>query len=90
MQLNGSCKRKEVQKRMLEKYGSPATTNRTVQRCFQTLIDWEFFIEPDGISTLKKIEVEDLGVAGWFLKSLLNNSTDRRMSLLNLAEYLKN
>jgi hypothetical protein len=86
IQLQGVFERKEIQKRMLEKYQSPATANRASDRCIQTLKDWGFLVEKDGKQAASIIEIDDPNIAGWFLSALVKNLPDQKMSYSDLIQ----
>lgn len=81
VQLSGGISRKQIQERILEKYGNPVTIPRATDRVAQTLEDWGFILTINGVCTVKQMRVDNLQVSHWLVIALLNIQVGNRMPL---------
>lgn len=82
--LQGVCTRQETCQRVMEKYGNPTSIPRSVDRVFQTLVDWQLLEKTGKNYTVRLIQVENLALAGWFMQALLFTLTDRQLTFSDL------
>jgi len=82
--LQGICNRQEVCQRVMEKYGNPTSVPRMVDRVFQTLIDWQFIEKAGTVNKIRRIEIADPALGGWFLGALLFSQPERQLALPDL------
>lgn len=78
LNLQTSCTNRDINQRVQEKYGNPASIKRATNRTIQTLIDWGILTNHDGAISTKEFLVSDLKTTEWLLTALISaHSTDR-------------
>lgn len=85
MHLSGGISRKQIQQRILEKYGNPVTMPRATDRVVQTLENWGFVTTINGICTVNQMRVDNPMVAHWLVIALLNLQVGKKMPLRDFA-----
>lgn len=84
IQLKGSFRGKEIQQRLLEKYGTPSTIERVTNRGIQTLIDWGFLAEEKKVYCACHIEISQAEEIAWFMQALLSVSPANQLNFSDL------
>lgn len=84
IQLKGSFRSKEIQQRLLEKYGTPSTIERVTNRGIQTLIDWGFLAEEKKVYCACHIEISQAEEIAWFMQALLSVSPANQLNFSDL------
>lgn len=85
LNLRGTCQRKEIHRRMLEKYVNPRSTKVATDRVFQTLVAWDLLIEQNGELSAKANFVDNNQLTQWLIITLLIAQTIDRIPLVDLS-----
>ena len=84
VQLKGSFRNKEIQQRLLEKYGTPSTIKRVTNRGIQTLVDWGFLAGENKVFCPCRIEVNKAGDIAWLIQAILAASPSNQVNFSDL------
>lgn len=86
LRLQPICYRRDVHKRILEKYGNPSSISSATDRVFQTLIDWGMLMDQRGAISARVILVNDMKVAQWLIEALIISRAEEKIPLIDLSK----
>lgn len=83
--LTGDVMIKAIVDRVGEKFPTTSSIPRNVNRVIQTIMDWGFVTNSDGIIHVNKITIEDDHLASWLLTSIFIAGYVNEISLIDLT-----
>lgn len=86
LNLQASCHREDIYRRIQEIYGNPASTGAATRHVIQTLVDWGFLLEKDKEISAKEIRIDEANLTQWLVEALLRA---RQVEKLPLADLTK-